>query len=64
MARVEPDAAGPATGAGATGPVEPIKAVPVRRWGRWIGGAAVLLALDWVLVSAANADNIQWGQVG
>ena len=42
---------------------EAIKAVPVRHWGRWIGGVLVVLLLAWLVESALRAHFIDFGVV-
>ena len=41
----------------------PIKAVPVRHYGRWVGAAAVLAVLGLLVWAFAGAD-VDWGVVG
>jgi polar amino acid transport system permease protein len=45
--------------------VEPdaIRAVPVRHWGRWVSGAAVLAALAWVVWSTVRSGFIDGAEV-
>jgi polar amino acid transport system permease protein len=43
---------------------EPIKAVPVRHVGRWIGGAIVLFLVFLLLRSVIVNPNFQWGIIG
>lgn len=47
---------------GASGPV-PIKAIPVRHYGRWIGAVAVIAIIGLLVQAFANA-NINWDTVG
>lgn len=54
----------PPAGPGASGtPYEAIKAIPVRHYGRWISGVAVVGLLVW-LVYAFSQGNIIWKTVG
>ena len=41
----------------------PVRAIPVRHWGRWISGAAILVGLAWVAWSAVRSGFIDAGQV-
>lgn len=50
--------------AGASGRPEDIKAVPVRRPGRWIASAIVLVIAASLIRSVATDKNFQWGVVG
>jgi polar amino acid transport system permease protein len=47
----------------ATVPYEPIRAIPVRHYGRWVAGVVVLALLGW-LAYAFSQGNILWGTVG
>lgn len=49
---------------GRTGRPEDIKAVPVRRPGRWIAAAVVLLIAASLIRSLATNNRFQWGVVG
>jgi polar amino acid transport system permease protein len=60
MAKTEP-VRNPAPPSGTSGHV--IQAVPVRHWGRWIGAVVVLLLVAWLIVAAASAPAIQWGEI-
>jgi polar amino acid transport system permease protein len=42
---------------------EAIRAVPVRHWGRWVSGAAVLAALGWVVWSTVHSGFIDAAEV-
>lgn len=44
-------------------PYEPIRAIPVRHYGRWISAVVVVALLGW-LVYAFSQGNILWGTVG
>ncbi|HVW31379.1 MAG TPA: amino acid ABC transporter permease [Acidimicrobiia bacterium] len=41
----------------------PVRAIPVRHWGRWVSGAAIVVALAWVAVSALRSGFIDGDQV-
>ncbi|WP_037913077.1 amino acid ABC transporter permease [Actinacidiphila yeochonensis] len=43
-------------------PYEPIRAVPVRHWGRWVSGVVVLALLGW-LGYAFSQGSVLWGTV-
>jgi polar amino acid transport system permease protein len=43
---------------------EPLKAVPVPRWGQWVAAAVVVALLAGLVWSVATNDNIQWAVVG
>jgi len=45
------------------GEPDAIRAVPVRHWGRWASGAAVLAVLAWIVWSAARSGFIDGTQV-
>jgi polar amino acid transport system permease protein len=47
-----------------TGRPEDIKAVPVRRPGRWIASAIVLVVVASIIRSVATNKNFEWGVVG
>ena len=49
---------------GPTGRPEEIRAVPVRRPGRWISAAIVLVVAASLIRSAATSQGFQWGVVG
>ena len=53
---------GEVTGEG--GRPEEIRAVPVRHWGRWVGGAAVLVVAASLVRSAAVDKRFEWSVVG
>jgi polar amino acid transport system permease protein len=44
-------------------PAEPIKAVPVRHWGRWLSAAVVLALVAWLVESALRAHFIDFSVV-
>ena len=48
----------------ATGRPDDIRAVPVRRPGRWVAGAVVLIVAVALVRSVATAPGFQWGVVG
>jgi polar amino acid transport system permease protein len=43
---------------------EPIKAIPVRHFGRWVSAAIVLVLVTSLIYALATNDNIQWSIVG
>ena len=43
---------------------EPIKAIPVRHFGRWVSAAIVLALVASLSYALATNDNIQWSIVG
>jgi len=47
----------------APGEADAIRAIPVRHWGRWVSGAAVLVVVAWVAWSAARSGFIDGQQV-
>ena len=56
MTSPEPAPSGPPAG-------QPLVAVPVRHYGRWVSGALVLAALTWLVLAFARAD-IGYGTTG
>ncbi len=56
MTSPEPAPSGPPAG-------QPLVAVPVRHYGRWVSGALVLAALTWLVLAFARAD-IDYGTTG
>jgi polar amino acid transport system permease protein len=52
-------------GAGATADrPDPIKAIPIRRWGRWISAAVVFVLFGLLVASFARNPNLKWALVG
>ncbi|QWF80633.1 amino acid ABC transporter permease [Amycolatopsis sp. CA-230715] len=52
------------TGTGDPALDEPIKAVPVRHYGRWVAGAVILFLAFIVIRSIITNDNLKWDVVG
>ncbi|GAA1968711.1 amino acid ABC transporter permease [Amycolatopsis minnesotensis] len=52
------------TGTGEPSLDEPIKAVPVRHYGRWVAGVLILFLAFIVVRSVVTNENLQWGVVG
>jgi polar amino acid transport system permease protein len=48
----------------ASGDTEPIKAVPVRHYGRWVAGVVILFIAFIIVRSIITNDNLQWPVVG
>jgi polar amino acid transport system permease protein len=42
---------------------EPIQAVPVRHWGRWVAAGVILLVAAWLVVSAARSHFVDFSVV-
>ena len=52
-----------AAGAGPTSSGDAIRAIPVRHWGRWVSGAAIVAALGWLGWSAVRSGFVDGAQV-
>ena len=44
-------------------PVEQIKAIPVRHWGRWVFAAVVLLLVVWIGTAVVSSHFAKWDEV-
>jgi polar amino acid transport system permease protein len=44
--------------------VEPIRAIPVRHYGRWVAGVVILFVAFIVIHSVVTNPNLEWGVVG
>jgi polar amino acid transport system permease protein len=40
-----------------------IEAIPVRHWGRWVGGALVTLLILWLISAAGSTDALRWSAI-
>jgi polar amino acid transport system permease protein len=65
MSDMERDGAHPGVGVAPPGqaPVEQIKAIPVRHWGRWVLAVVVLLLVVWLGTAVVSSHFAKWDQV-
>jgi polar amino acid transport system permease protein len=54
----------PGRAASTEAPVEAIRAVPVRRPGRWVSGAVIVVIAGWMVHSVLTNPGFDWGTVG